>query len=69
MEKYSSISLPRSVSKRVRDMHKAYQPRMLLSGFVQELLDVYNETHCPECNSALNIKAEPCSCRQPIKGV
>jgi hypothetical protein len=63
MLKYSSISLPEQMAKKIRKMHKAYQPMMLLSGFVNEMITTYFETHCPECHEDLTVKTETCSCK------
>lgn len=63
MLKYSSISLPEQMAKKIRKMHKVYQPMMLLSGFVNEMITTYLETHCPECHADLTVKTETCSCK------
>lgn len=63
MIKYSSISLPEKMAKDIRKLHKAYEPMMLLSGFVNEMIALYLKTHCPECKGSLPLTAGTCSCK------
>ncbi|MBE3122222.1 MAG: hypothetical protein IMZ58_08470 [Thermoplasmata archaeon] len=63
--KYSSISLPDQMAKKIRKMHKAYEPMMLLSGFMNDMIELYLKTHCPECNCGLKTIIESCPCKSP----
>jgi hypothetical protein len=62
---FYSLSVQMGTRDRLHKIHKAYEPRFTITGFIDELLDLYLKTHCPECKGSLPLTVDTCSCKSP----
>lgn len=47
--KYQSFSMFHETRDRLVAMHQAFEPRMTIGGFLENVLSFYRKYHCPEC--------------------
>jgi len=59
---FYSLSLQKATVDRLRKIHREFEPRFSITGFVEDLLDVYKRSRCPECGRELMKKT--CSCKE-----
>jgi hypothetical protein len=60
---HTQITTRVDVAVRFHELHKRLAKNFSGSGFLDELLDVYEMSFCPECRNTL--KYQRCSCKAP----
>lgn len=60
-QQFASITVHKGLVPRLRAAHAKFRPKYTVNGFYEDLLEFYEEFHCPECQTELSPKQ--CSCK------